>query len=120
MIVFIAVIDSVKFLVLRTYRRPCLGIWLEVCSLHVMASLSKYINGFYVKVLWCIFAPKTFPKPSENQSKIDARGLLEPILGSLGQHLGHISPEDWILEAFGRVLEAQDVQLGSNLEAPDP
>ena len=94
--------------------------WLEVCSLHVMASLSKYINGFYVKVLRCIFAPKTLPKPSENQSKIDARGLLEPILGSLGQHLGHISPEDWILEPFGRVLEAQDVQLGSNLEAPDP
>ena len=66
------------------------------------------------------FCSETLPKPSENQSKIDARGLLEPILGSLGQHLGHISPEDWILEAFGMVLEAQNVQLGSNMEAPDP
>ena len=28
----IAAIDSIKFLVLRTYRRPSLDIWLEVCQ----------------------------------------------------------------------------------------
>ena len=29
-------------------------------------------------------------------------------------------PKDWILEAFGSALGAQDDQLGSNLEAQDP
>ena len=29
-------------------------------------------------------------------------------------------PKDWILEAFGSVLGAQDGQFGSNLEAQDP
>ena len=29
-------------------------------------------------------------------------------------------PKDWILEAFGGTLGAQDGQFGSNLEAPDP
>ena len=28
-------------------------------------------------------------------------------------------PKDWILEALGRVLGAQDDQFGSNLEAQD-
>ena len=29
-------------------------------------------------------------------------------------------PKDWILQALGRVLGAQDGQFGSNLEAQDP
>ena len=29
-------------------------------------------------------------------------------------------PKDWIFEAFGNVLGAQDGQFGSNLEAQDP
>ena len=63
---------------------------------------------------------KKAPKSIKNPRKIDVWGSLGAILGPLGQHLGHIFPEDWIWEAFGRVLVAQDVQLDSNLEAPDP
>ena len=32
----------------------------------------------------------------------------------LGKHLGHMLPKDWILEAFGSALGAQDDQFGSN------
>ena len=62
---------------------------------------------------------KKTPKSIKNHRKIDVWGSLGAILRPLGQHLGHIFPEDWVLEAFGRVLVAQDVQLDSNLEDPD-
>ena len=42
------------------------------------------------------------------------------ILEALDKHLGHMRPKDWILEAYGTVLGAQDGQFGSNLEAEDP
>ena len=62
---------------------------------------------------------KKTPKSIKNHRKIDIWGSLGAILRPLGQHLGHIFPEDWILEAFGRVLVAQDVQLDSNsIESP--
>ena len=32
----------------------------------------------------------------------------------LDEHLGHMPPKDWILEAFGTALGAQDGQFGSN------
>ena len=38
----------------------------------------------------------------------------------LDKHLGHMLPKDWILQAFGNVLGAQDGQFGSNMEAQDP
>jgi hypothetical protein len=62
---------------------------------------------------------KKTPKSIKNHRKIDVWGSLGAILRPLGQHLGHIFPEDWILEAFGRVLVAQDVQLDSKLEAQE-
>ena len=54
---------------------------------------------------------KKNPKSIKNHRKIDVWGSLGAILRPLGQHLGHIFPEDWILEAFGKVLVAQDVQF---------
>ena len=41
-------------------------------------------------------------------------------LQPLGKHLGQICQKNWILEALGRVLGAQDDQFGYNLEAEDP
>ena len=66
---------------------------------------------------------KTAPKSIENPPKIYLWALLGtpfgPTLEPLGKHLGHMLPKDWILEALGRVLGAQDGQFGSNLEAQD-
>ena len=71
--------------------------------------------------------PKTTKKASEsveNPSKIELWAFLGTPLGAtwapLGQHLGHMPPKDWILEALGRVLGVQDIQHGSNLEVPGP
>ena len=67
---------------------------------------------------------KKVPKSIENSLKIDLWALLGTPVGAtlepLGKHLGHMLPKDWILEAPGTVLGAQNCQLGSNLEAQDP
>ena len=62
---------------------------------------------------------KQIPKSIENPPKIDVWGCLGAILEPLDKHLGHMPPKDWILEAFGTALGAQDGQFGSNLEAQD-
>ena len=62
-------------------------------------------------------------KSIENPSKIELWAFLGTFFGAtlepLGKHLGHMLPKDWILEALGTVLGAQNCQLGSNLEAQD-
>ena len=63
---------------------------------------------------------KKAPKSIENPPKIDVWGSLGAFLEPLDKHLGHMPPKDWILEAFGSALGAQDGQFGSNLEAQDP
>ena len=55
-----------------------------------------------------------------NPTNIDVWGSSGAFLEPLGKHLGHMLPKDWILEAFGSALGAQDDQFGSNLEAQDP
>ena len=62
---------------------------------------------------------KKASKSIENPPKIDVWGSLGTFLEPLDKHLGHMLPKDWILEAFGSVLGAQDGQFGSNLEAQD-
>ena len=59
---------------------------------------------------------KKAPKSIENPPKIDVWGSLGAFLEPLDEHLGHMLPKDWILEAFGSVLGAQERQFGSNLE----
>ena len=67
---------------------------------------------------------KNCTKFDENPSKIDFWALLGTPVGAtlepLGKRLGHMFPKDWILEAPGTALGAQNGQLGSNLEAQDP
>ncbi len=67
---------------------------------------------------------KKIPKSVENPPKIDLWALLGTPFGAtmepLRKHLGHMLPKEWVLEAFGSVLGAQDGQFGSNLEAQDP
>ena len=62
---------------------------------------------------------KKVSKSIENPPKIDVWGSLGAYLEPLDKHLGHMPPKDWILEAFGSALGAQDDQFGSNLEAQD-
>ena len=67
---------------------------------------------------------KKIPKSIEISPQIDFWALLGTLVGAtlepLGKYLGHMLPKDWILQALGRVLGAQDDQFGSNLEAQDP
>ena len=59
-----------------------------------------------------------YRKSSENRPLGPPWDALGATLGPLGKHLGHMLPKDWILEALGRVLGAQDGQFGSNLDPP--
>ena len=67
---------------------------------------------------------KMCSKSIENISKINLWAFLGIPFGAtlepLGKHLAQICPKDWILEALGKVLGAQDGEFGSNLEAQDP
>ena len=60
----------------------------------------------------------------ENPSEIELWAFFGTPFGTtwepLGKHLGHMLPKDWILQALGRALGAQDDQFGSNWEAKDP
>ena len=76
--------------------------------------LVKRINFYSRK--WRKKAPKSF----ENHSKMNVWGSLGTFLEPLDKHLGHMPPKDWILEAFGSALGAQDGQFGFKLEAQDP
>ena len=89
-----------------------------------MASLNKYIWYLEFGSRELIFTAENGEKKAsqfiENPTKIDVWGSSGAFLEPLGKHLGHMLPKDWILEAFGSALGAQDDQFGSNLEAQDP
>ena len=89
-----------------------------------MASLNKYIWYLEFGSRELIFTAENGEKKAsqfiENPTKIDVWGSSGAFLEPLGKHLGHMLPKDWILEAFGNVLGAQDVQFGSNLEVQAP
>ena len=125
-----------QFLVLRTYRRPSLDVWLDV-SKYVLFKWCCHSASTYVHMIPRVrlresmysefhIAKKSWKKDSQIYRKSFKNRPLGPpwdacgaTWAPLGKHFGHLFPKDWILETWRRVLGVQKGQVGSNLEAQD-
>ena len=104
-----------------------LDMWLEVCK-YVPFKWWRHSASTYD--VWSVGWDNQFsqPKITEKGSQIHRKcsenrflgppgDPLESLWSLLRSILEHMCPKNWILKALGRVLGAQDVQFGSNLEA---